>query len=36
MAEALLIIEAWRLDYNQHRPHSSLGYLMPNEFVVQR
>ena len=36
MAEAQHIIEAWRLDYNQRRPHSSLGHLTPNEFVGQR
>jgi putative transposase len=36
MAEAQQIIEAWRLDYNQHRPHSSLGHLTPNEFLAQR
>jgi putative transposase len=29
-------IEAWRIDYNQRRPHSSLGHLTPNEFVHQR
>ena len=29
-------IEAWRRDYNQRRPHSSLGHLTPNEFVRQR
>ena len=29
-------IEAWRLDYNQRRPHSSLGHLTTNEFVAQR
>ena len=29
-------IEAWRHDYNQRRPHSSLGHLTPNEFVRQR
>jgi putative transposase len=28
-------IEAWRVDYNQHRPHSSLGHLTPNEFASQ-
>jgi len=26
--------EAWRLDYNQNRPHSSLGYRTPAEFVA--
>jgi putative transposase len=36
MAEAQQIIEAWRLDYTQHRPHSSLGHLTPNEFLAQR
>lgn len=25
-------IEIWRLDYNRVRPHSSLGYLTPEEF----
>jgi len=34
--EARTIIEAWRVDYNQRRPHSSLGHLTPNEFVAQR
>ena len=29
-------IEAWRIDYNQRRPHSSLGHLTPTEFVRQR
>ena len=36
LAEAQTIIEAWRLDYNARRPHSSLGHLTPNEFVMQR
>lgn len=26
-------IEAWRLDYNRRRPHSSLGHLTPDEYV---
>jgi putative transposase len=36
LAAAQLIIEMWRVDYNQHRPHSSLGHLTPEEFVAQR
>jgi putative transposase len=36
LAEAQTIIEVWRLDYNQRRPHSSLGHLTPNEFAGQR
>jgi putative transposase len=31
-AEARVIIEAWRREYNEARPHSSLGYLTPKEF----
>ena len=27
------IIEEWRIDYNEVRPHSSLGYLTPEEFI---
>jgi putative transposase len=27
-------IEAWRIDYNHHRPHGSLGHLTPSEFVT--
>jgi len=26
-------IEAWGADYNEHRPHSSLGHLTPREFI---
>ncbi len=26
-------IESWRIDYNEHRPHSSLGYQTPAEFA---
>jgi putative transposase len=33
-AEAKVIIEAWRRHYNEVRPHSSLDYLTPNEFVA--
>ena len=27
-------IENWRIDYNRVRPHSSLGYLTPEEFAM--
>lgn len=33
--EAKKIIQCWRQDYNEHRPHSSLGNLTPNEFELQ-
>jgi putative transposase len=33
-AEAKVVIEIWRKHYNEVRPHSSLGYLTPNEFKV--
>jgi putative transposase len=36
LAEAQGVLEAWRRDYNQHRPHSSLGHLTPEEFAQQR
>jgi putative transposase len=29
-------IEVWRRDYNEQRPHSSLGDLTPSEFVTHR
>ena len=35
-AEAKVIIEAWRRYYNEVRPHSSLDYLTPNEFVARQ
>lgn len=31
--EARDIAEQWRVDYNETRPHSSLGYLTPKEFA---
>lgn len=33
LEEAREVIERWRIDYNEERPHSSLGYLSPSEFV---
>jgi putative transposase len=32
LAEAQDTVEAWRLDYNGLRPHSSLGNVPPAEF----
>lgn len=32
---AKAVIEAWRRDYNQHRPHGSLGKLTPSEYAKQ-
>jgi putative transposase len=29
-------LEAWRRDYNEHRPLGSLGHLTPKEFVQTR
>lgn len=34
--EARRVLEAWRIDYNERRPHSSLGYLAPKEFAEQK
>jgi putative transposase len=28
-------LEAWRVDYNQYRPHSSLDNMTPAEFAGQ-
>ena len=36
LAEAQHIMKPVQLDYKQRRPHSSLGHLTPNVFVVQR
>jgi len=33
--EAKNVIEAWRSEYNDRRPHSSLSYLTPSEFATQ-
>jgi putative transposase len=36
LADAQAKLETWRVDYNQQRPHGSLGQLTPSEFVTQR
>ena len=33
IADARSKIEAWRVDYNLHRPHSALGQLSPREYL---
>jgi putative transposase len=33
MRHARQVIAAWRQEYNDERPHSSLGYLTPNRFA---
>ena len=35
LGEASQIIEAWRIDYNTRRPHTSLGGLTPIEFATR-
>jgi len=32
--EAKVLAESWRLEYNDHRPHSSLGYKTPAQFAA--
>ena len=34
LADAKRLVEDWRMDYNHHRPHSSLGDKTPVEFAV--
>ncbi|MDV0476609.1 integrase core domain-containing protein, partial [Klebsiella pneumoniae] len=34
IVHARKIINDWRLDYNECRPHSSLNYLTPAEFAA--
>jgi putative transposase len=36
LSDARRKIESWRQDYNQQRPHSSLGYLPPAEFAQKQ
>jgi putative transposase len=34
LADARAKLEAWRRDYNEVRPHSSLGYLAPRDYAL--
>lgn len=34
-ASAQELIEGWRRDYNDHRPHGALGHLTPSEYAEQ-
>jgi putative transposase len=34
LAEARVLIEDWRRDYNAHRPHSALGMMTPTRFAL--
>jgi putative transposase len=34
VSEAKVLVEAWRLEYNNHRPHSSLADMTPAEFAA--
>ena len=34
LREAQVVLEAWRCEYNEDRPHSSLGYRTPAEYAA--
>lgn len=34
LADARAKIEGWRRDYNENRPHTSLGWLTPVEYTA--
>ena len=34
LAEAQVMVEDWRQDYNHHRPHSALGMMAPARFAA--
>ncbi len=36
LREARVILESWRLEYNERRPHSALGYRTPNEYAGRK
>lgn len=35
LEQAREIVEEWRVDYNTERPHSSLEYMTPEEFIMR-
>lgn len=35
LTHARLELDAWRIDYNQHRPHGKLGWLTPAHYAQQ-
>lgn len=35
LIDARRIVEAWRQDYNHHRPHSALGYRTPSAYAEE-
>lgn len=36
LLEAKVLVERWRRDYNEHRPHSSLGGLTPEAYAREK
>ncbi len=36
LADAQALIKSWRRDYNEQRPHGSLGHLTPREYAAHR
>ena len=34
LLESQVLIEDWRQDYNEHRPHSALGMMAPTRFAI--
>jgi putative transposase len=34
LLEAQVLVEAWRIEYNQYRPHGSLGGLTPDQYAA--
>ncbi len=35
LLEAQVLVEAWRIEYNTYRPHSSLDGLTPSEYAAR-